>query len=121
MRHQLKDRTKAFGLKVNAMVRKIRSERSTGNNRHTNNPRLKCESGMEEQQAVCNMHFPTFAFRVSIFILEIPSLPCLDKIGPGSWVEDILRGHLSLVNSAVGNFIKLHPCSFTTIAGNGAH
>jgi hypothetical protein len=55
-----------------------------------------------------------------ILILKISPLPGLNKIGPGSRIEDIHGRSLSLVNGTVGYFIHLYGCGFAAITGNRA-
>ena len=54
-----------------------------------------------------------------LLILEIPSLPALNKIRPGCRVEDIHRGYLALVNGSVGYIAELDAGCLAAVAGNG--
>src|SRR5690606_4529846 len=56
-----------------------------------------------------------------LFVLEITPFPGLDKIRPGSRIEDIHLGRLSLVSGTIGNALEWQSCGITTIAWYGSH
>src|ERR1700761_8393652 len=55
-----------------------------------------------------------------VIVPEIPSLPGLDKVGPGYGIEDIHRRSLSLIVVALGALAQIGTGRFTRALGKGS-